>query len=114
MRDDEMQSLLLNPDHQKQQLRNKRKAILQLKRICRPKMLEVDLVLNVSPGRLGLTVNSGVDIGLEIIGIQPACTFAHLVDIGDRIVIVGDKVVRAIEDLQINANRDRIFGIMKR
>merc|ERR1712232_219025 len=52
MRDDEMQSLLLNPDHQKQQLRIKRKAILQVRRICRPKMLKVDLVLNVSPGRL--------------------------------------------------------------
>ncbi|EJK68878.1 hypothetical protein THAOC_09909, partial [Thalassiosira oceanica] len=46
-------------------------------------MLKVDLVLNVSPGRLGLSVNSGVDIGLEITAIDPNCTFAHLVEIGD-------------------------------
>ncbi|EJK64739.1 hypothetical protein THAOC_14496, partial [Thalassiosira oceanica] len=107
MRDDEMQSLLSKPDHQKQQLRIKRKAILRLKRHG------VDLALNISPGRLGLIVNGDEDFGLEIIDIQPACTFAHLVEIGDRIVLVGDRVVRTVEDLQQDTDRNRIFGIIR-
>ena len=105
----QMQSLLSESDCQKQRARKKRKVILQLKR-CNE---EVDLKLSVSHGRLGLTVKSAADSGLVITEIHTACTFADLVEIGDRIVRVDDKVVNKPEHLSTNSKGNRIFDIVR-
>eukprot|EP00984_Skeletonema_dohrnii_P020759 scaffold10192_cov121-Skeletonema_dohrnii-CCMP3373.AAC.1 len=76
-----------------------------------------NLLLTVSPGRLGLTIKvykNDPQNGAVITEIDPACTFKNQLEIGDRIVTIDGLKVTKIEDLSLNKDRLRKFGIVKK
>jgi len=77
----------------------------------------MNLLLTVSPGRLGLTIKvykNDPQNGAVITEIDPACTFKNQLEIGDRIVTIDGRKVTKIEDLSLNKDRLRKFGIVKK
>ncbi|KAL7454151.1 hypothetical protein ACHAWC_005782 [Mediolabrus comicus] len=42
-----------------------------------------------------------------------SCTFANKVEIGDRLVLVDGTPITQISDLNVNNNKERVFGIVK-
>ena len=72
------------------------------------------LMLTVSPGRLGITLEIKEEgEGAVIKAIDPACTFLGQVEVGDRILTVDGEIVTSLEDLTVNKDRLRKFGILK-
>eukprot|EP00986_Skeletonema_menzelii_P004646 scaffold1607_cov151-Skeletonema_menzelii.AAC.8 len=75
------------------------------------------LLLTVSPGRLGLTLNVNKNDpqnnGAVITNIHPACTFKDKLEVGDRIVTIDGRKVTKVEDLHVNKDQLRKFGIVK-
>lgn len=75
------------------------------------------LLLTVSPGRLGLTLNvnkNDPENGAVITAINPACTFKDQLEVGDRIVTIDGQKVTKIEDLHVNKDKLRKFGIVQK
>ncbi len=75
------------------------------------------LLLTVSPGRLGLTLNvnkNDPENGAVITAINPACTFRDQLEVGDRIVTIDGQKVTKIEDLHVNKDKLRKFGIAQK
>jgi len=71
-------------------------------------------MLTVSPGRLGITLEIKEEgEGAVIKAIDPACTFLGQVEVGDRILTVDGEIVTSLEDLTVNKDRLRKFGILK-
>ncbi len=74
------------------------------------------LMLTVSPGRLGLTLEMMKEEGEGAIikAIDPACTFLGQVEVGDRILTIDGEMVTKLEDLLVGKDRLRKFGILKK
>jgi len=70
--------------------------------------------LTVSPGRLGLTIAMNPNGGATITVIDPICTFASKINVGDRIVTIDGKDVLTLEDIKNGKDRARTFGIMQK
>ena len=70
--------------------------------------------LSVSPGRLGLTIAMNPNGGATITVIDPICTFASKINVGDRIVTIDGKDVLTLDDIKNGKDRARTFGIMQK
>lgn len=73
------------------------------------------LMLTVSPGRLGLTLEmmKKEGEGAIITHIDPSCTFLGQVDVGDQILSIDGAPVTKLQDFLVGNDRERKFGILK-
>mmetsp|Transcript_17488 Transcript_17488/g.28776 ORF Transcript_17488/g.28776 Transcript_17488/m.28776 type:complete len:409 (-) Transcript_17488:139-1365(-) len=72
------------------------------------------LLLTASPGNLGLTIRLDKLGGSTITAIGPACHFKNRVEVGDRIVTIDGQKVSKNEDFQMNKNKQRQLGVVKK
>ncbi len=75
----------------------------------------MDSIVLVTPGKIGLTL--GIDKtlgGATITKVDPTCRFKEQLSIGDRIVTIDGFRITTIADLQLNNDRVRRFGIVRK
>ena len=76
---------------------------------------EASMLLTVSPGTLGLVLKIDKELGgATVNAIDPACTFKDRIEVGDRIVTIDDYEVSDITDFNVNKDKMRQLGIVKK
>lgn len=75
----------------------------------------MDSVILVTPGQIGLTLSIDKTLGgATITEVDPTCRFKEQLSIGDRIVTIDGFRITKIADLQVNNDRVRRFGIVRK
>jgi hypothetical protein len=75
----------------------------------------MDSIILVTPGKIGLTLSIDKTLGgATITKVDPTCRFKEQLSVGDRIVTIDGFRIKSIADLQLNNDKVRRFGIVRK
>jgi plasmid maintenance system killer protein len=75
----------------------------------------MDSIILVTPGKIGLTLSIDKTLGgATITKVDPTCRFKEQLSVGDRIVTIDGFRITKIADLQLNKDKVRRFGIVRK